>query len=501
MTDSATVRLSHGAVRGLRLDGHLSFRGIPYAAPPVGDRRWCPPAAVESWSGVLDATEPGSPAPQSAQSFADVTSLDEDCLTLEVTVPEAPATGRPVLVWLHGGGGTNGSTTDFDAGRLAVTGDLIVVKPTFRLGVLACFGHPGIPDGGSFGVQDQQAALRWVRDEIARFGGDPGNVTLVGESYGALTVSAHLVSPGSAGLFHRAILQSGFAIMGPTPANTFIPGVPELPANWIPAAELDELGAVTAVDHGWASAGDDPESTMERLRQVPVVDLLAVSGAFIRPAFGGTVLPESPGVALAAGRVHRVPVLLGTARDEARFFVSLFADLAGSPVTAESYPRLLAEAFGADAERVAARYPLDRFSTPSLAWAQIATDRAWARPTWELGRALAAVTGTWFYEFADPDAPPTVPIPGFPTGAVHAAELPYQFDLPGGSPLSTEQRDLAETMNRYWAAFARDGDPAGEDLPVWPGFGAGHVQSLAPQAIGGVDYAGDHRLDFWAELG
>jgi len=500
MTETVTVQLSYGAVRGRSLGDHLSFRGIPYAAPPVGELRWSSPAAPKPWTGAFDATEPGNPAPQPAQFPGDVTRVDEDCLNLEVTVPVAPGTtARPVLVWLHGGGGTNGSGAEFDARRLAVSGDIIVVKPNYRLGVLGCFGHPGLAGSGTFGLQDQQSALRWVRDEIGRFGGDPQNVTLAGMSYGALTVAGHLVSPSSVGLFHRAILQSGFGVIGSTPAHTFIPGVPELPQRWIPVAELDELGAATALEHGWVRPGGDPASALEQLRQVPVADLLPASGAFIRPAFGGTVLPESPGTALAADRFHRMPMMLGTARDEARFFVSLFADLAGNPVTADGYRHMLSEAFGADADRIATRYPLDHFPTPSLAWAQISTDRAWAQPVWELGRAFAAATATWFYEFNDPEAPPTVP--GFPAGSVHGAELRYQFDVEGGVPLSASQRDLAESMNRYWAAFVRNGDPAQEDLPAWPDFGTGHVQSLSPQEIKGVDYAGDHRLDLWTEVG
>ncbi|MBY8848093.1 carboxylesterase/lipase family protein [Saccharothrix longispora] len=499
MSPPDIVRLGGGEVRGLRLDGHLSFRGIPYAAPPVGERRWRAPAPVVPWSGVRDATTPGPDAPQPTRSFAHVTSTDEDCLTLDVTVPDTPTTGRPVLVWLHGGGGTNGTATR-GAGRLATTGDAVVVTPRFRLGVLACFGHPGLADGGTFGLQDQQAALRWVRREITRFGGDPANVTLAGESYGALMVAAHLVAPASAGLFHRAILQSAFAVLAPTPAHTLIPGVPALPPRWTPADELDRLGATTAAEHGWTAPGGDPHAALARLRRVPVTDLIQASDAFIRPAFGGPVLPESPATALPAGRFHRVPVLLGATRDEARFFVAVFADLVGNPVTARDYPRLLAEAFGDAADEVAARYPLARFATPGLAWARVCTDRAWAWPTWQLGRVLAAHTDTWCYEFADPDAPPPVPLPGLPTGPQHAAELAYQFDVPGSPPLSAAQRGFAERVNRYWTAFAAHGDPAHPDLPDWPGLRTGHVQSLAPDRIGGADYAADHRLDFWARL-
>ncbi|MBW4719402.1 carboxylesterase/lipase family protein [Saccharothrix obliqua] len=498
MTEHVIARLSSGAVRGRRLDGRVSFRGIPYAAPPVGERRWRAPAPVEPWSGVRDAIEPGKPAPQAARSFADAASVDEDCLTLDVTTPDVLGADRPVLVWLHGGGGTNGSTAR-DPRRL-VAHDVVVVTPTYRLGVLGCFGHPGLADSGTFGLLDQQAVLRWVRREVERFGGDPGNVTLAGESYGAQMAIAHLVSPASAGLFHRVILQSPFAVLGTTPPHTFIPGVPALPPRWVPADDLARLGAATAVEHGWVEPGSTPEDALARLRQVPVADLLQVSDAFIRPAFGGPALPESPATALPAGRFHRVPVVLGGTRDEARFFVGLFADLAGRPVTAEDYPRLLAEAFGDAADEVAAHYPLDRFPTPSLAWAQVCTDRAWARPTRELGNALATHTDTWCYEFADRDAPPLVPFPGFPTGAQHAAELVYQFDFPGGPALSPAQEAFADRVNRYWTTFAAHGDPAHPDLPGWPGFATGHVQSLAPARIGRVDHVAEHRLDFWARM-
>lgn len=497
---NVTVTLGCGAVRGRRRDGHLTFHGIPYAAAPVGERRWRAPTAVEPWAGVRDATTPAAPAPQLAQSFTEADSLDEDCLTLDVTVPASATRKRPVLVWLHGGGGTNGSGAVYDAGRLAVTGEVVVVTPQFRLGVLSYFGHPGLADGATFGLQDQQAALRWVRREIARFGGDPGNVTLAGSSHGALQVAAHLTAPGSAGLFHRAVLQSPFGMLGPTPAHTFIPGGPALPPMWSPVAEVERLGAAVAEERGWVRPGSDPEAALAQLRAVPVGELLTVSDAFIRPAFGGAVLPESPAVAITSGRFSRVPVLLGTTRDEARFFVALFADAVGRPVTAGDYPRMLGEAFGAAADEVAARYPLPADTTPSLAWARLCTDRAWAWPAWELGQAFAAHTPTWFYEFADRDAPAPVPVPGFPGGAQHGSELAYQFDLAGVPTPPTAQREWGECLNRYWAAFAESGDPARADLPPWPDLGTGHVQSLAPARIGGVDYVAEHHLDLWSRL-
>lgn len=500
MTEDMVVQLTTGAVRGLCHEGWCSFRGIPYAAPPVGERRWRAPAPVAVWSGVRDATRPANPAPQPAQSPAEADSVDEDCLTLDVTLPESAGSGRPVVVWLHGGGGTNGAGDSRDPHRFARTGDVIVVTPNYRLGVLACFGYPGLQDSGTFGLQDHQAVLRWVQREVPRFGGDPGNVTLAGESYGALMLAAHLTSPRSQGLFHRAILQSPFAVLGPTPAHTFIPGVPELPPRWVAQDELRTLGEATAVERGWVRSGSDPVEALDELRQVPVAELLGVSNTFIRPAFGGPVLPESPAAAILARRFHRVPALLGGTSDEAAYFVDALAELMGTPVTTETYPKLLVEAFGDDADVVAARYPLDRFPSPSRAWARLSTDRAWAWPTWELGRTLAEATPTWRYEFADPGAPPPVPLPGLSAGAQHASELAYQFDVPWNVPLSAPQRELGELINRYWTGFARTGSPARDDLPPWPRADTGHVQRLTPGQVGGVDFAAEHLLDLWAAM-
>ncbi|WP_433871775.1 carboxylesterase/lipase family protein [Saccharopolyspora sp. CA-218241] len=485
------VELDSGRVRGRVADEHVLFQGIPYAAPPVGELRWRSPQPVEPWSHVRDATEPGCPCPQIAQSFAGVASENEDCLVLDVTAPRTPGR-KPVLVWLHGGGGTNGAGALFDAHRLAVDEDVVVVTPNSRLGVFGFFGHPALPGGGAYGIEDQQAALRWVRRNIAAFGGDPDRVMLFGESYGGLSTTAHLVAPGSVGLLHRAAVQSGFPLMRP-PAGTFGPFQPALDSMWMPTAELDRVGAQIADELGWTRP-DDPDAA-DRLRRVPVTELLGVSSVFTRPAWGGPVLPVAPDEAVRAGRVADVPVLVGGTRDEARLFVALFYE----EITEQSYGELLAEAFGPDADEVRARYPAAE--SPGLSWARVLSDGAWAASCWELMHALSAATTTFGYEFADRDAPPIVPFPpGFPPGAHHSAEVVYQFDLGEPAPLTDAQWRLAATMNRYWARFARTGDPGDNGLPAWPAFTPErpHVQSLRPDRIGPADFAADHRLDFWS---
>lgn len=499
--DRATVDIGQGVLRGQDAGDHRAYRGIPYAAPPVGDGRWAAPGPAPSWEGVRDATRSGAPCAQTPSSVADLASDTEDCLFLDVTVPAgaAPDRPRPVMVWIHGGSGTNGAASLFDARRLATDGDVVVVTVNYRLGVLGGFGLPGMADAGSFGLLDQQAALRWVRDRIGAFGGDPGSVTVFGESYGALSASAHLVSPTAAGLFDRVVLQSGLALQT-YPPDTVTPGTPALPSLWVGPDELGVLGDDVARSLGCPTG---PQA-LACLRARPVADLLPYSSQFSRFAYGNPTLPVDPAVELRAGRVHRVPVLSGATRDEHRLYVAAFFDGTGRPVTAPQYPELLRSAFGDRADEVAAQYPLASFATPSLAWATVLTDRVWATSTDARNRALAAVTPTWAYEFADRDAPPVVGFgPGVEPGAYHSADVFYLFDEAGGPPygdLPPAGRGLADRMVRHWAAFAHAGDPALPDT-AWPRFdpadGLVHTLGTDPDAPP-TDYAAEHRLRFWA---
>jgi para-nitrobenzyl esterase len=505
MTAAAIVQTDAGPVRGTVTDRHRRFQGIPYAASTAGEYRWRPPQPGRPWTQPKDATRPGSMCPQEPSSYAEVASLEEDCLCLNVTTPRSagPQRPRPVLVWIHGDGAV-GAGSFFDARRLATIGDVVVVTINYRLGIFGTFGYPGLEDSGAFGLQDQQAALGWVARNAAAFGGDPGNVTVFGESYGGLSVSAHLVSPGSAGLFQRAIIQSGFALMD-LPAGGLFPGLPAMPwFGWRPSAEVEALGAAVAPQLGCADAATAPAC----LRRVPVQQLLAHAQGFQAYAFGNRVLPEDPAQALRDGRLHRVPVISGGTRDEHRLFVGLFRVLAGQPVSAEQYPKLLAAAFGEHAGQVQARYPLAAYPTPNLAWATVLTDRMWARSTFTQHRLLAGQVPVYAYEFADQKAPMYLPFPpDFPPGAFHAAEVPYLFpDRQFRAGSTPDQRRLSDRVIRYWTNFAHTGDPNGAGLPPWRPFDHAqpvpHVQSLAPGADGikPVDYATEHQLGFWSSL-
>ena len=313
MADPAVVQTDAGPVRGTVTDDHRLFQGIPYAASTAGELRWRPPQPVRPWTQVRDATRPGPMCPQQRSSYAEVASLAEDCLCLNVVVPRTAGPQRPVMVWIHGDGAI-GAGSFFDARRLATVGDVMVVTINYRLGIFGAFGYPGLEGSGAFGLQDQQAALGWVARNAASFGGDPGNVTVFGESYGGLSTSAHLVAPGSAGLFQRAIVQSGFALMD-LPAGGIFPGLPAVAwYGWRASAEVEALGAAVAAQLGCADAA----TAVACLRGVPVPELFAHAQPFQPFGFGNRVLPEVPAQALRDGRFHRVPVISGGTRDEHR---------------------------------------------------------------------------------------------------------------------------------------------------------------------------------------
>jgi para-nitrobenzyl esterase len=496
-TPGAIVRTDSGPVRGTVFEGYRQFLGVPFAAPPVGALRWRPPRRPAPWTTPRDATKPGNRCAQGGT--AGTPSTEEDCLYLNVTTPDSarPARLRPVMVWLHGGGLAFGDANEIDPHRMAVTGDVVVVSVNFRLGLLAYFGHPSLADSGGFGLEDQQAALRWVRRNAAAFGGDRRSVTLFGQSGGAYGVCAQLTSPGSRGLFHRAIMQTGTCTAG-WPRHGVFFGIPA-GTPWIPLSRAHANGVALANELGCT----DPATAVDCLRRVPVADLLAGGRGdrLAEVAFGNGVLPLRPQRALATGRFHRVPVISGNTRDEVRLSIPSFPQ----PFTEEQYQRLLVEAFGEHAPRVAAQYPSSAQGSPALAWAAVATDRVWVCSQLRDERRLTRWTPTFGYEFADRQAPPVFPFPfppDAPPGASHASELAYLFDLVGPPPaqLTPAQRELATQMIGYWTRFAATGDPNGPDLPRWSRFRRSAVQALAPGAIHPVNLDGEHHCGFWATV-
>lgn len=501
-TDPALVQTAAGALRGVVADDHRFFAGIPYAAPPVGPLRWRPPEPAEKWDGVRDATRVGPRCMQDLQGDIELgRQTDEDCLTLNVWTPRTDSAAqrsepRPVMVWIHGGSFINGSSGVYDSRRLAARGDILVVTINYRLGTLGFLAHPSLgPPGqvGNYGLADQQAALRWVRDNIADFGGDPAKVTVAGESAGGMSVCDHLVAPDSRGLFRGAIIQSG-----PCQAQLALP-------------EAERI----SIDYARDAGCGDPETAAECLRALPA-DRLRDPVRYFRigddalsgPVTGTTILPKDPMVAFADGDAAQVPLLIGSNRDEFTLFVAL-QHLRGVQLLPADYPRELAETFGPNADAVARQYPLDRYGgSAPLAYSATVTDADFACVDARIASDLARHAPVYAYGFNDPRPPTPDPLRTlpFPIGASHSLELRYLFDVGGAPPFTPAQQVLSDQMIDYWAAFIRTGAPNGDGLPEWPEAGdgttAGNRLSLKPDDITVVnDFDRIHQCQFWAGLG
>ncbi|WP_154796055.1 carboxylesterase/lipase family protein [Occultella kanbiaonis] len=496
--DRIVVTTDGGLVRG-SLDGETrSFQGIPYAAPPVGELRWRAPAPAEPWRGVRDAT---APSPACAQNEGELPggSASEDCLYLNVTTPAATSgEPRPVILWLHGGGFFMGAGHNYDPSRLATRGNAVVVTINYRLGMFGFLGLPGLADSGTFGLADQQAAMAWVQRNAAAFGGDPDNVTLAGQSAGAVSTCAQLASPGAAGLFDRAIMQSGSCDLAWL-ANTVYRGQPA-DDILLPVQTVQERGRALATDLGCTS--DDPDAVIECLRALPVETLKPVMDGFIQPAYGTELLPAQPSEAFSTGAFNRVPVLSGHTRDESTLEVVGYEGGA-APMSEQTYQEVMTETFGDDRAAVEEVYPRSAYESGAAAWAAIATDSKWASGQYETSLALSRFVPVHQYEFSDPAPPFSSPAP-MTMGAYHTSDLWSFFALSGAEPTFTaEQQRLSDQMIDYWAAFATTGNPDVAGGPAWPRFdGAAntpYVQSLAPGTIGAVDVATEHHLAFWRQ--
>lgn len=492
------VETDRGAVRGRAHGAYDTFEGVPYAAPPTGPLRWRLPEPAPAWTGVRDAGAPGSRCVQLPPLGPGGPSGSEDCLFLNVTAPPVHDRGplRPVMVWFHGGGFQNGAGNPYRPDRLVVRGDAVVVTVNYRLGIFGLFGHPELGGAPDFALADQQAALRWVRANAERFGADPRNVTLFGESAGALSVCAHLVSPASAGLFHRAAVQSG-SCSTTMPPRSLLPTLGTY-EPFTPERRTVEDGAAAAVRLGCGR----PAQALDCLRRLDARTLATpeLMQRFSLVSYGNALLPTEPRRALREGRFHRVPVMQGTTRDEMRVFLG--QTLAAFPVPdGAAYRARLEQSFDAGTARaVEAQYPATAYPNPAVALATLLSDASFTCPALRDGDALARHVPTYGYLFADGDAPNATGLPeapGLPYAASHGFELPYLFT---SVPLAAPQRELADRMTGYWTAFARTGTPAAAGAPVWPRYrSTASVLNLAP-GTGGirtVDARSAHHCALW----
>jgi para-nitrobenzyl esterase len=499
--DAAVVRTAMGSVRGMVASDYRLFQSIPYAAPPVGPLRWQLPRSAARWPGMLDATKAGpqcmqdtGPNPRAGKPTS------ENCLTLNVWTPPRGQHNekRPVMVWIHGGGFVNGSGDIYHSRWLAARGHIIVVTINYRLGALGFLAHPSLgPPGtvGNYGLADQQAALRWVRDNIAAFGGDPRKVTIAGESAGGMSVCDHLVAPGSAGLFRAAIIQSA-----PCQAQ----------------ADL-AFGQRQSGDYAIAAGCRNPATTARCLRALPATRLerppwyyfIGDSDALSGPVTGTAALPEGPVAGFAGDHAARVPVLIGVNHDEFTLFAALRAAKLDRGVREGEYPHVLADIFGAaDGGPVLAHYPPDHYGGDvSLAYSAAVTDGVFACTADRLADSLSRNAPVYAYEFDDPHAPAPKFLreAPFPVGASHSLELRYLFSMGGAPPLDPAQQTLSDQMMSYWSHFVTNGAPKAAGLPDWPAQDGNpdhdFWMSLRP---GGsqvsTDFEAAHQCSFWETL-
>jgi para-nitrobenzyl esterase len=512
VTAFAFVRTEGGFVRGQHSGEVDKFLGIPYAAAPVGELRWKPPVPPKPWDGVREATEAGSECTQlkTVRGQGRVVVGSEDCLYLNVYRPANTQRTEllPVLIFIHGGLNHRESGNDYDPSEIVAKSKIIVVTLNYRLNVFGFLALPsldreaGDPSSGNFGLLDQQAAMRWVQENIIAFGGNPHKVAAEGESAGGIDLCAHLTSPGSAGLFDKVILESMYC-----PAASH----EEALATSAPvavAAGCTELR--TAVACLRAKSAADILQAAEPLNPV-VGGATAIpgkdSGFNASPNYGNRVLPVNPVDALTSGTWNWSSILLGSNHDEAALFVAPALARKGElPMSVEGYERVVGYQFGSFAQTVLNEYNLADYKSPFMAYAdEVTDDSPLGCALSPLSRSLSNFAPVYRYEFNDATAP--TPFAGTPSsrltlGAYHGSELQYLFkmiQLPG--PQTPAQRALSEQMIRYWTNFVKTGDPNGPGLLEWPRYDPSTHEILSFRPAGNTlisNFDEDHHCTFWA---
>ncbi|HQQ62504.1 MAG TPA: carboxylesterase/lipase family protein [Pseudomonadales bacterium] len=508
--DGPVVRIANGDVQGfLKEDVHL-FYGIPYAQAPVGDLRWkAPRPFTANWSTVRAATEHG---PHCFQYMLYMQRGVEDCLYLNVATPDVqPAKPKPVMVWFHGGGFIGGDSLEgTPLQRLSKHGDVVVVSMNYRVGALGFLAHPALSvegqnkfetySSGNYGLMDQQAALHWVHDNIAAFGGDPGNVTIFGESAGGMSVCAHLASPLSAGLFKQAIVESG-------PCASHNPS--------LHAAE--KQGELMAIKLGCEGRGD-LLACMRSKKPQDVLDALPNDPAFVfgegqygvwgMPVVDGRVLTDTISNSFASGKFNRVPVINGSNADEGSLLVMFSHEYRFKPLQAGDYEKRIRYLIGDNAEAMAkikTRYPLEKYADPGAALAELFGDSFMACSVEKTSDLLSPWTPVYGYSFNYPHASFILP-ERRKLNAFHGAELQFVFGMPMAwfqRHFSGDEQHLSEAMMDYWSQFARTGNPNSPDNKqmAWPVYKTDtRTEMLFDRAISVAESPKHEACEFWRGL-
>jgi para-nitrobenzyl esterase len=514
---AAPVTTAEGPVDGVTSNGVTRFLGIPYAKPPVGPLRWMPPQPVAKWTATRPATKFGPTCAQvtTLGPFAGPPNDREDCLYLNVFTPDAKAK-LPVLVWLHGGGYFDGASNDYDATKLVTRGHMVVVTINYRLNLFGFMTHPVLDaEGhafGNYGIMDMQAALRWVKRNAAAFGGDPGNVTLGGQSAGAGASAANVFSPGARGLFQRAIFQSG----GYTP--------------FVPKEIAEDKGRKFA-----AAAGCATGDIAKCLRALPAAKIEALAGTasetsplITNPMVDGTVIPRQEIELIQSGQFNRMPIMMGTTHDEGNFTNGIlqYFKKDRAPINEADYHAYVQKTYGGNAgpggsppaypkgtvDAVIARYPVSKAGA-QMAWDSAHSDMLACRGQYVAGE-ITPHAPVYMYLFDDRTAQTYFPkMPGFQPLAYHTADIAYVFTGYHGSPeglhftLTAAQSRLSDQMVDAWVNFARTGNPNGQGNTPWPRWQKGaDIPAYLLQSDGwktvqtNAQFTSAHNCAFWNSI-
>jgi para-nitrobenzyl esterase len=515
------INTREGPVRGFVKDGVYTFLGIPYAAPPVGNLRWRPPQPVKHWRDTLDATTYANTCSQVTElgAFAGPSSTSEDCLYLNVFTTGSGHGhhhgGKPVIVWIHGGGNVDGETNDYDASKLAKGGpygtETVVVTLNYRLGLFGFLSHPAINSEGhlwgNYGILDQQAVLRWVQRNIAAFGGDPGKVALGGQSAGAVDTGANQLSPQAAGLFNRAIYESA----------------PGFFSTMTSAATAESRGTAFATAAGCTGTGSAAATCLRNLSTARILQLQGTpnaNGPYVTGHFvDGTIVPMTPEQAFSTGQFNKMPILGGRVRDEGNFGISITEYFSGppqAPLTQQQYEDLVNASYGSNASAVLAEYPSSNYGgDPQLAYNRVSTDPAACRGL-HVEKLWAQNVPVYAYEFNYQGAPYYFPkMPGFQPLAYHTVDIQFVFknwhggnlgvnlDQNTGAPreLNAAEGHLSDQIIGAWTNFADTGNPNGSGNAPWPAFTTSSEtylsQNLSLSTLSSSDYRNIYHCDFW----
>ena len=454
-----------GAVRGEAGEGVAVFRGVPYALPPTGWRRWKPPAEMPRWREIRDATRFGPACHQptargtSIYAPAESPTMSEDCLSLNIWAPEG-VSEAPVFVWIHGGALSTGASSEamYDGARMAASQGMVVVSINYRLGVLGYLAHPELSAesrqdiSGNYGLLDQIAALRWIEANIAAFGGDPDNVTIAGESAGALSVLYLMASPGARGLFDRAIAQSAYMI-----------STPELRSRRYGDPPAEGVGVWLQTQLGLTNLAE-----LRAMDAQTLTTRALATGYMPWGTIDGQILPEQLVQIFDRGEQAPVPLLVGFNQGEIR---SMRALAPPAPASAADYEAAIRSRYGDLADAFLGVYPASDLGESVLAATRYALYRWTAERMARRQTKLGQPTFVYLFDHGYPAANEA------DLHAFHAAEIPYVF---GGLdrtpprwpaiPDTPEERGLSDAMMAYWASFARDGVPTAPDQPAWPAY-------------------------------